>query len=175
MRRLRLVIGGLTLAAMIGVAGVHRARPLIALGLLGMVTALGVLADIDLRTQLLPNRIVAPLALAVVAGVALAGVAYGEFDRSGQAVATGAAFVVVTVLLHLIGGMGMGDVKLSFPIGVIAGWFGGDAVMATVAVAAASGLVAAIFVLLSRGRGEFSYGPYLALGSVAGMLIGGQA
>ncbi len=69
----------------------------------------------------------------------------------------------------------MGDVKLSFPIGAVAGWFGTDAVLAAMFVGAVAGGVAAgVAMLLARQGGlAFSYGPYLALGSVTGMIVGG--
>lgn len=169
--------GVVAVAAAIGavaVALVHRTTPAGAIALVAMVATLGVLSDIDIRTRRLPNRIVGPLALATVAGVTIAGIASDDLERSAVAVAIGVIFVVALTSANIAGGMGMGDVKLGFPIGVVAGWFGTEAILATVFVGAVAGALAAtVVMILARRRSlEVSYGPYLALGSVAGMIVG---
>ncbi len=151
----------------------HRSQPLLAAALVVMVLTLGVLAEIDLRTQLLPNRIVGPLALGTLAVVVIAGVAQDDLDRTITACLIGTAMTAVVLSVYMIGGLGMGDVKLSFPIGVVAGWFGTDALVATAMVTTfSSGIIAALLLATRGRRSEFSYGPYLALGSVAGMIVG---
>ena len=170
----RAIVVAIAAAAAVTVAVAHRGTPLAAAALAAMVVVLAVLSDIDLRTQRLPNRLVGPLAIATVAGVAIAGAVVGDLERSATAVAIGVVFVVALLTANIAGGMGMGDVKLGFPIGVVAGWFGTDAVLATAFVGAvAGGLAAVVVMILARRRSlEFSYGPYLALGSVAGMIVG---
>ncbi len=171
----RVLLAAATIGGLLAVVTVHHRTPWQAAGLGVMVITLGVLSEIDLRSQLLPNRIVSPLALGTVAGVTIAGAGQAELDRTVAALLTGVAVAAVTVTMHVIGGLGMGDVKLIFPIGVVAGWLGADAVLATAVATTVTGGVAATALLLTRGRGEFSYGPYMALGSVLGMVIGGPA
>ncbi|MCP4221899.1 MAG: hypothetical protein GY773_00970 [Actinomycetia bacterium] len=173
---LRFVVGAMTVASAWVIATLHRSQPLLAAALVVMVLTLGVLAEIDLRTQLLPNRIVAPFALGAIIVVTIAGAVQADLDRTIVACLTGAAMAAVALGVHLVGGLGMGDVKLSFPIGVMAGWFGTDALLATVLVTTFSSGIIATLILATRGRRiEFSYGPYFALGSVAGMTVGAPA
>jgi len=165
----------ITAATAAAVYVAHANEPVAAAGLIAMVLVLAVLADIDLRTHRLPNRIVGPLALAVVAAVAIAGVATSDPARIGVAVVVGVGFVAAMLAMHIAGGLGMGDVKLSFPIGAVAGWYGLDAVIITILVTAtAGGLAAGIVMAKAKTTStRFSYGPCLALGSVAGMIAGG--
>ena len=172
---IRIVVTALATTAAIAVAIVHRAEPAAAAALAAMVVVLAVLADIDLRTRRLPNRIVGPLAIATLIAVCVGGVVTNDMGRAAVAVGVGVAFVAAMLSMHVAGGMGMGDVKLGFPIGAVAGWLGTDAVLATVFVAAVTGALAAA-VVMTRARTtstKFSYGPYLALGSAAGMLVEG--
>jgi leader peptidase (prepilin peptidase)/N-methyltransferase len=74
-----------------------------------------VLADIDLERHVLPNRIVVP-AVVVLAGVELAGDP-GVASRR-LLWATGAFLVLLVLALVYPPGLGMGDVKLAFLLGL---------------------------------------------------------
>lgn len=172
----RSILGIATVGSAAAVAVVHRSQPFLAAALVAMVLTLGVLAEMDLRTQRLPNRIVAPLAVGTIVATTIAGAAQADLGQTVAACLTGAAMAAVLLGVHVMGGLGMGDVKLSFPIGVVAGWLGPDALVATALITVISGGIAAAVVLATQGRrSEFSYGPYLALGSVAGMILAGPA
>ncbi len=171
----RMLIATATVGGLLAVVAVYNKTPWQAAGLGVMVITLGYLSEIDLRTQLLPNRIVGPLALGTIAGVTIAGASQAQLDHTIAALSTGTAAVAVTITIHALGGLGMGDVKLSFPIGVVAGWLGADALLATAIATTLTGGIAATVRLLTRGRGQFSYGPYMAAGSVLGMVVGGPA
>jgi leader peptidase (prepilin peptidase)/N-methyltransferase len=146
-------------------------RPLAAALLVTFTIALGVLTDVDLREQRLPNVIVGPLTASTLIGVIAAGAIGGDLPRAAIAMAVGLAFSAVLLALSLTGQVGMGDVKLALPIGVVAGWLGPGAIQATVLTTSISGgLAAAALLLAGRGRKHtLPYGPFLAIGSVVGI------
>ena len=134
------------------------------------LAAVGVLlALIDLRHHLLPNRVVVP---SIGIGAVLLLVA-ALFDRDADALlrsASGAGALFAGFLaLALISpsGLGMGDVKLAALVGLYLGWIGWGAVL----VGAVAGFVLQAFlaVLLLAGRriglrGELPFGPAMLLG-----------
>lgn len=125
------------------------------------------LTRIDLAEHRLPNRLVVP-----GLGVGLAAAA-GAWATTGRfpvvPLVAGAAFGGILFLLALTGGMGMGDVKLAAVLGLASP-------TATVAIAAPllaflAGGVAALVVLLRRGKGaRIPFGPFM-LGGFAGALL----
>lgn len=150
---------------------VHRERPLVAALLVAMVGALGALSLVDLAEQRLPNRITVPLVVTSTGAVVVAGVVEGRVVDALAAIGLGALFAVVLLLLRF----GLGDVKLAVSIGIVAGWLGSSAVLATVLVASGSGAATAAVVLAVHRRRDlsFGFGPCLALGAVAGMVVAG--
>lgn len=141
----------------------------IALGLI-LVTALVPIVLIDLERRLIPNVITGPAAVAaVVAGLAL------DLDGLPEQLIAGAAaggFFLLAVLAYPRG-MGMGDVKLAGVMGLCLG--------RAVAPAILIGLVAGVLVggvIIARvgaraGRKvAVPFGPFLALGAVAGLFAG---
>lgn len=133
------------------------------------VAVLVVLADIDARTRLLPNRIVLPATAVILA----AQVACSP-DRTLEWIlaALGAAAFLALPLLVSPGGLGMGDVKLGLLLGAGLGLAVIDGLLyGTVA----GGLVAAW--ILARGGREarnttIPYGPFLALGGIIAAFTG---
>lgn len=126
------------------------------------------LARIDLAEHRLPNRLVVPgLLVGVVA-------AAGSWATTGEPplvpLVAGAVYGGVLLLFALGGGMGMGDVKLAALLGLAS---------PTAAVAVASpvlafltGGVAALVVLVARGRGaRIPFGPFLLLGYAGALLV----
>ncbi|MFP5370307.1 MAG: prepilin peptidase [Actinomycetes bacterium] len=135
------------------------------------LAAVGVLlAVIDLRHHLLPNRVIVPsvgigAVLLLVAALAERGT--GTLLR---AVLGAGVLFAVFLLLALISprGLGMGDVKLAGLVGLHLGWLGWDVVV----VGAAAGFViqALVAVVLLAGRriglrGELPFGPAMLLGA----------
>lgn len=140
-----------------------------ALGL-ALVTMLVPLTFIDLEHQVLPNVILAPFAvLALVLGL--------TFDPSyvpEQLVAGAAAlaFFLVPALLRP-GGMGMGDVKLAGVLGLYLGRAVAPAILFALMVGVLVGVV--VIQRLGRERGrktKVPFGPSLAAGAVAALLVG---
>ena len=167
----RVAIGGATAAATITVAAGHRADPVVAALLSIAVLSYGVLSVIDVAEQRLPNRITLPLA-----GATALAVLGGSIARSNTAAALGALGIGLTfALAFVVLRFGLGDAKLALTVGTIAGWFGRDAVMTTVYVCAISGAAMALILIVVHRRRDvtFGFGPFLALGSVAGMVVAG--
>jgi leader peptidase (prepilin peptidase)/N-methyltransferase len=127
-----------------------------------------VLSAVDVERRVLPNRIVLPsAALVLCAQVALFP------EHWTQWVAAGLGASVLMLPLTWRGGLGMGDVKLALLLGAALGRH----VLA--ALLAASVLMAplAAYLFLRDGaaarRAAIPFGPFLALGAVAVMLLVG--
>jgi leader peptidase (prepilin peptidase) / N-methyltransferase len=122
---------------------------------------------IDLEHRIIPNRIVLPATVVVLA-------ANTARDLSPEWIVAGLAasgFLFAAALAYPAG-MGMGDVKLALLMGVALG--------KTVAVALIAGMLAAmipaIFLLARHGKKArkmgIPFGPFLALGSVVALFWG---
>jgi len=146
-------------------------------GYLVLTAGLIALSAIDLDTFLLPNRIVYPLAVASVPLVGLAAAGEGGWSAFGRALAGGGAMFGALLVIHLISprGMGFGDVKLAFVLGVWTGYLGwGEVVLAFFWSFLAGALVGiGLMVLGGRGRKDpVPFGPFLALGTFAAVIAG---
>ena len=121
----------------------------------------------DLEHRIIPNRIVVPAAVVVLA-------AQTALDPSLEWIlaAAGAFLFLFVAALAYPGGMGMGDVKLAFLMGAALG--------RTVPVALMLGMVSALLpavVLVARHGSKarkmgIPFGPFLALGSVVALFAG---
>jgi len=121
----------------------------------------------DLEHRIIPNRIVLPAAVVVLA-------AQTALDPSVEwvAAAAGAFLFLFVAALAYPGGMGMGDVKLAFLMGAALG--------RTVPVALMVGMISAMLpavVLVARHGSKarkmgIPFGPFLALGSVVALFAG---
>lgn len=126
-------------------------------------------ADIDIEHHIVPNRILAPLAVWAIAASAVI-----QPDKLPELLIAGAAafaFLLVAALIHPAG-MGMGDVKL----GGVMGLYLGLSVAPGLFVAFLAGSVVGIGIMLrhraeGRKRG-IPFGPFLALGGLVALLIG---
>ena len=132
---------------------------------------------IDFQLQIIPNRIVYPTIFASVPLLALAALAGDEWDRFGHAV-MGATLAWLTLLvIHLISpsGMGFGDVRLSFVLGLFLGWISLGHVFTGmflgVLMICAVGLVLALLRLKSLQE-HMAFGPFLAAGSTLAVFAG---
>ena len=137
--------------------------------LVGAVFCLALVAvsAIDLEHRIIPNRIVVPAGLAVLAAnTALhprAAWAIGAFGASGFLFASALAYPK---------GMGMGDVKLAFLMGAALG----RTVTVAIFVAMLAGLVPSIVLFARHGvaarKMGVPFGPFLAFGSVVALFAG---
>jgi leader peptidase (prepilin peptidase)/N-methyltransferase len=129
--------------------------------------ALVAVSATDLEHQIIPNRIVLPAAVAVLA----ANTALHPSPEWALA-AVGAAGFLLAAALAYPKGMGMGDVKLALLMGAALG--------RTVTIALLIGMVAAlipgIYLLVRHGAAgrkiRIPFGPFLALGSVVALFAG---
>ena len=127
------------------------------------------ISAIDLRYRIIPDRITLPLA---VAGLALAAVLTpSDLPELLLAAFAAGGFLLIAALLSP-GGMGIGDVKLAFVLGLFVG--------RSVVIAVIIGLVGPaipMLVLLPRyglraRKLHLALGPFLALGGMVALLWG---
>lgn len=127
------------------------------------------LSAIDFERRILPDKIVLPSTVAVLAAqVAL----HPERTVEWVAAGLGASLFLFVALLAYPKGMGMGDVKLCLLLGAMLG----EAVVVALMVGMLAALVPA-FVLLARHgaaarRMGIPFGPFLALGAVVALFFG---
>ena len=131
----------------------------------------------DLDTKLIPNRILGPAT--AVGGVLLV---IGHFARGSggdllDAVIGGAAYFGVLLLLALIvrGGLGFGDVKLAFLIGVFTGYLSLGHVLVTGIGSFLIGGVVAAFLLITRKSGRkdaIPFGPFMTTAAIITVFFG---
>jgi leader peptidase (prepilin peptidase)/N-methyltransferase len=127
------------------------------------------LAAIDLKHRLLPNTIVLPASLVV--GLIVAASSPGDFvPHLLTALALGGFFFAFAAIVP--GSLGMGDAKLGFLIGIALG----SKTLGATLIAFAGLLVAALYVLVSRGlsarKDAIPFGPFLALGGIVAFFLG---
>lgn len=128
------------------------------------------LALIDLRHHLLPDRVVLP---AIAAGAVLLTLA-GVIERDGAAILRAGIAAVVLFAVFLVlalvapSGLGMGDVKLAALLGLYLGWLGWDVVVLGAAAGFVVQAVLALLLLATRRiglKGELPFGPAMLLGA----------
>ncbi|MFI1992409.1 prepilin peptidase [Actinoplanes sp. NPDC020271] len=126
------------------------------------------LALIDLRSLRLPDPLVAALALG--AGIPMALLAPGRIRLALLAgVLVGAAYLLIALLPG--DGLGLGDVKLGAVLAVLLGLVGGwPAVLLGLFAAHLIGAGTAVFLLATRRRRIFPFGPALLLGALIGVV-----
>jgi len=133
------------------------------------VSVLVVLSAIDVEWRILPDRIVLPSFIAVLAAQV---VLHPDRALEWVVASLGAAGFLFAALLASPKGMGMGDVKLALLLGAMLGW--------TVAAGLMVGMVAALgpsIVLLARHGAAarkmgIPFGPFLALGAIVALFWG---
>ncbi len=135
------------------------------------------LSVIDLRLQLLPNRIVFPLALVSPVLLAVAAILESDGDAFLRSLACGLGAFVVFTVLHLISprSMGFGDVKLSFILGLYLGWLGAGETVLGLFLGFVYGAVIGLALLATKVRSRkdhIPFGPFLAAGALTAVLVG---
>jgi leader peptidase (prepilin peptidase) / N-methyltransferase len=136
-----------------------------------------VLAVIDARTRLLPNRITYPAFPFLLGLLLVASLGLGDLGRLARGLLAAAAVGAFFLLLALISprGMGLGDVKLAPTLGLALGWLS----WGTVAVGVFAGFllgglagVGAILLLGLTRKSLLPFGPWLVAGALLGVLAG---
>lgn len=135
--------------------------------------ALGV---IDLQSFRLPTKLIAISTALLLASLLAAAATSGAWVplRSGMLGAAGlsAAFLLLAVIRP--GQLGLGDVKLAVPLGLLLGWFGWPFVVFGGCLAFLLS-AATILVLLALGkltlRSSVPFGPFMLAGTVVALLL----
>jgi leader peptidase (prepilin peptidase)/N-methyltransferase len=136
------------------------------------------IAVIDLEHYIVPNRILIPLTAAAVPLLALAVLGEdGDLADLVRGVLGGVAGMTAMFALNLISprGMGMGDVKMSFVLGLYLGFLGWGEVMLGFFAAFLLGALVGVALIALKLRGHkdaVPFGPFLAAGTVLAALWG---
>jgi len=127
-----------------------------------------VLSAIDLDRRILPDRIVVPSTIIVLAGrIAL------EPSRTREWILAGVAAFAFFYVIALVypGGLGLGDVKLAALLGVGLG----AAVVPAFVIGMTAAALYGIALLVRHGpkarKATIAYGPFLAFGAIVAMLV----
>ena len=119
-------LGGLSFLA-VTAGGLFGAYPLWALPVLYVFACVSiVIAFIDLDHHLILNVVLLPTLIATVLLLVVASFGIGEWNRLGRGALCALILFVFYFVLSLIwkGGMGDGDIKLAFILGLLLGWLG---------------------------------------------------
>lgn len=163
-------------AFVLGALRFERVGPL--LMYLAFFLVLTALSVIDIELLRLPDRLVLPSSAASVVLIGAVSLVMGEPGAVGEALAAALLYFGVLLGAHLLhpAGMGFGDVKLAFLMGLYLGWPVEGAHVAVMVVWAmligfALGSVVGVAVLVLRGRSApYPFGPFLVLGTVVVVL-----
>ena len=147
--------------------------PYLYFGIVGVV-----LAEFDLSTRRLPNRILLP-SIGIELGLfAVASGVNGRWHLLGRAVVAGALFATFLFVLDSVyrrqGGVGGGDVKAAALIGLALGWIGWPSVFAGVLLAFLLQLIAGQFLRMShrlQPGGALPMAPFLFVGAIVAILL----
>jgi leader peptidase (prepilin peptidase)/N-methyltransferase len=139
--------------------------------------ALVALAVIDFQTYLLPNRLVYPLTVVMLALLALGCTGDGDLGAFGRGVLAGVIAFLIFFVLHLVSprSMGFGDVKLSFTLGLALGVLGWGEMLLGLFLGFLYGAVVGIVLIATRLRARdqaVPFGPFLAAGAMTAILVG---
>ncbi len=142
-------------------------------------TSLLAISVIDFDLHIIPNRLVYPTIFLSVPLLALAAGAEGDWGRLRQALIGAALAWLGLLIVHLISpaGMGFGDVRLAFVLGLFLGWLSLRHVLTGVFLGFLLGAVIGVGLVVSRIRSRkdaVPFGPFLAGGSVLAVLFGDQ-
>lgn len=139
--------------------------------------ALLALSIIDLEHYRLPNRIVYPLSIVLPLLLVPPAIADGTWKPLVRALVGGLLAFGGLFVIHLVSprGMGFGDVKLSFSLGVALAWLGWGHLAFGLLLGFLYGAVIGIALVVLRlrtRRDAVPFGPFLAAGAMTMVLWG---
>lgn len=142
-----------------------------------LVAALLAISVIDLDHLIIPNRLLLPVTIAAIPLLALAALGEDKWESFFRALGSGAVSFTILFVIALISprGMGMGDVKLSFLLGLHLGWLGWGEVFLGLFESFLLGAVIGVALIglkLKTRKDVIPFGPFLALGTVLTVLWG---
>lgn len=135
------------------------------------------LTVVDIRMHRLPNKMLLPWMRWAFLLLFVAGVAHDETHRAFGAVAGGVVLFVAFLLLHLLNrsGMGMGDVKLAFVLGLYLGFVSWWTVLWGTLFAFLLGSLFALGGIVAGKMGRKSaipFGPFMLFGALLALAVG---
>ncbi|MGW8378780.1 A24 family peptidase [Streptomyces sp. ODS28] len=138
------------------------------------------LAAVDWRVRRLPDALTLPYAAGLALLLGAAALLPGAGGDWVRALLGGLALAACYVVLFLINprGIGFGDVKLAAPVGVALGWYGWQVLFAGVFLGFLLAAVYGLALIAARRAGrksEVPFGPFMLLGGLGGVLLGGLA
>lgn len=145
---------------------------------LALFAGLVVIGVVDLAHYIVPNRVVYPTGFAVVVLLGLAAAIGGDGDHLRTAFIGAVSAWAALLVVHLITprGMGFGDVRLSFLLGLGLGWLSLGHVFVGMFLGIVLGALLGAALMATRvlGRNDhIPFGPFLASGAVIAILVGG--
>ncbi len=149
------------------------------LAFLALGAGLVALSMIDLDHFLLPNRVLYPTGIMVGVLLLLPAAIDGEWSAYLRAALGGTAAFAVFFLIHFISprGMGFGDVRLSFVLGVALGWLSWGHIFLGLFLGFLLGAVVGTFLIATRLRTRkqpVPFGPFMAAGALIAIFAGAQ-
>ncbi len=135
------------------------------------------LSAIDLEHFILPNRILYPADAAALVLLGVASAASHDWGAFGRAVLAGVVAFSVFFAIHVASprGMGFGDVRLAFLLGLSLGWLGWGEVAGGLFAGFLYGAVVGVVLIAVKIRGrkqQIPFGPFLAAGAMTFVLFG---
>jgi leader peptidase (prepilin peptidase)/N-methyltransferase len=142
-----------------------------------LTAALVALSAIDLEHYILPNRIMYPTDAAMIVLLAAASGAEHDWGAFVRALVCGAIAFTVFFVIHLVSprGLGFGDVRLAFLLGLSLGWIGAGEVAGGLFAGFLYGAVVGVILIAVKVKGrkqQIPFGPYLAAGAITFVLFG---
>lgn len=127
---------------------------------------------IDIKHHLLPDRIVFPSAAIAGALLLLAGLVMLDAGAALRTILGAVVLWAVYVALRLVypAGMGYGDVKLAFVLGLYLGFIGWPAVLSGTVLAFVLAALWGLALMVARrgtGKTQIPFGPFMLLGALA--------
>jgi len=132
---------------------------------------------IDLEHYIIPNRVLYPTLFIAMPLLVLAAAAQDQWGNLERALLGAVLAWAFFLILHLISprGMGFGDVRLSFLLGLFLGWLDLRHVFLGVFLGFLLGSIVGLGLMAFRRRGRkdhIPFGPFLAVGAVIAVLFG---
>ncbi|MFN2506559.1 MAG: A24 family peptidase [Acidimicrobiales bacterium] len=165
-------------AALFAAAGVRFGADWALPAYLVFFAALLAITVIDFQLQIIPNRVVYPAIFASLPLLAIAGLAQHDLSRLSRALIGAALAWLALLVIHLVspGGMGFGDVRLSFLLGLFLSWLSYGHVITGIFLGFLLGAVIGLLLVAFRLRARTDhvpFGPFLAVGAGFTVLAGG--
>ncbi len=144
-----------------------------------LVSGLVALSMIDLDHFLLPNRVLYPTGIAMTALFVVVAAVDDQWHSLGRALLCGVVAFLIFFVIHVISprGMGFGDVRLSFVLGIALGWLSWRHVYLGLFLGFLLGAVVGVALIatgLRTRKDHVPFGPFLAAGAVVAILAGGE-